>query len=115
VSHPSLWRVVVRAHAVVGMLLSPFLAFGSFFVARSVLELLFALGQALMVLPFWRIFLFRRWAGRIVCLVGWAVLLFVLAHWKEFDVPSAKAVAVAMAVLPTLALTLGSRIWRAGF
>ena len=114
-NHPSLWRVIVRTHAVVGMLLSPFLAFGSFFAARSVLDLLFALGQALMVLAFWRMYHCRRWAGRFVCLVGWAVLLFVLAHGKEFDVVSAKLVVVVMAVLPTLALTLGNRVWREGF
>ena len=114
-NHPSLWRVIVRTHAVVGMLLCPVLAFGSFFVARSVLELLFALGQALMVLAFWRMYHCRRWAGRLACLVGWATLSYVLAHGKEFDVVSAKLVVVVMAVLPTLALTLGSRIWHEGF
>jgi hypothetical protein len=109
------WTVIIKAYAFLGMVLSPMFALGALFPARSVAEILFAVGLALLPLPFWRMFLLRRWAGVFICVLSWLLVFYVVAHWREFDVLSAKLVAIAMALVPTLALVFGWSQWRSGF
>ena len=109
-----LWSIAVRTYAVLGIAFAPVFAFGSYFVARNTLELLFAVGQLLMIVPLWRMYLHRRWAGLLVCYIGLIVCGYWLLHFKESTLPLMYST-FAIALFPALLVTTGKRSWLRGF
>ena len=102
---------LAKAHAALVGAFAPIMAFGSFFVARSQIEIYFACSLLVLPLLCWRVFALRLWAGVAMALLGLALTVMLISMWPQTDFPF-NLIGLLIGLAPSVTLLFGWRMWR---
>jgi len=117
---PMLWRYLIKTCAALGMLASLGTAlFGVWELATdpSARHAPVGVGFTVLALPvifvFWRMFLLRRWAGVLGCLLGWRLVADVVGFGLAYASADRRLLCGVIVVM-SVAAVAGRRHWQEG-